>query len=133
MDHCVRCKGAASQNLRADGSVAGPLDSRSRAQRHIAVPRVAPTARRTLFAWRSVGNHDWVADRDILHAFPNLLDDSRSLMPKHDRELHAVPMEHLYGQIGVADSAGNDANQNFARLGRINRNVANDGRRARLL
>ena len=75
---------------------------------------------------------DRMAMEDYCEEYKKFLNNARTLVAKHDRELHSVPVEHLDGQVGVANTACNEPDEDLIGTGRINGDIAQNGRLSRL-
>jgi hypothetical protein len=56
----------------------------------------------------------------VLDVLADRLDNSRALVPEHDREGHPVAVQRLNRQVGVANAAVLDLNPNLIGRGWIN-------------
>src|SRR5581483_8712879 len=81
--------------------------------------RLAPPAEAAVAARRPPGQDDVVADGWRRHAWTDLLDDARALVPEQERE--PWPGPHLHVQVGVAHAARADAHEHLARSGVVDR------------
>jgi hypothetical protein len=86
-----------------------------------------------LFARGAVSDHDRVAHGQMLDALAHGVDVAGSLVAKDNGERHAVSIERLDREVGVADSAGRQANPYLVRTGIIDDDIAENGGRTRLL
>jgi hypothetical protein len=109
----VRAKGAATQYLRAERAIPLAANPLLRPQRGIAMARVAFAAGRALIAWSAIGDYYGITHSKVRNAFADLLNNSRAFVAQNNRERHAVTIQCFYGEIGVANSAGHQANQNL--------------------
>ena len=89
------------------------------------MPRIAPPTRRTLLARRTIRNDHGIADGKVRHALAHCFDIARALVAQHDREFHAVPVQILDRQVGVAHAACHQLDEHLVRPWCINRNVLN--------
>src|SRR5581483_1428314 len=83
--------------------------------------RLAPPAEAAVAARRPPGQDDVVADGWRRHAWTDLLDDARALVPEQERE--PWPGPHLHVQVGVAHAARADAHEHLARSGVVDRHL----------
>src|SRR5690606_38935693 len=68
-----------------------------------------------LSAWRDPAQHDVVANGQRGDALAEFRDDSRALVPHHERGCH-VPLPAHDVQVGVANSGGRDPDSHLTRL-----------------
>jgi hypothetical protein len=78
---------------------------------------------RALAAWRAPRDDDAIAGSDRGHVPSHLLDDTRSLVAEEDRESEAPALGLENVEIGVAESARQDADEHLARSRRIDRQL----------
>ena len=106
----------------------GPVHPPLRAELRGAAARIAAPALRALAARRPPRDDDAVAGRDHGHVAAHLLDDPGALVAEQDREPRAPALRLDDVEVGVAEPAGQDADEHLARAGRVDRQLL-DGRR----
>ena len=86
-----------------------------------------------LAALRREERDDVVADRERADAVTDLLNHARAFVPEHRRRVAGRIRARRGVEIGVADAAGDEANEHLARtrLGQVD--LAHDERRSELL
>ena len=122
----------AAQHRSQQRAVGRPVEAPLRAKLRRAAAGIAPPALRAVAARGAPRDDDAVARRNEGHVAPDLLDDSRALVPEQDREPHVPALRLDDVEVGVAQPAGEDANEHLARAWRIDGQLLDSRRRVGL-
>jgi len=60
-------------------------------------------------------------------SFADLLDVACTFVAQNDGERHPVAVQVLHREVGVADAAGDESNQDLVGTGRIDEDIAENG------
>ncbi len=86
---------------------------------------IAAAAAWTRSTRRAIGDTDRVTNRQVRHICADLADDSRAFVAQDDRKFHPGTLLHLNRQVGVADTASCDIDNDIIRGNIPNLNIDN--------